>query len=163
MKRFTAWMLVIAMALAMGAALAETEAAEPEGDIFDQAREWWQNVSAEAAEWNAGVADYFAEGTEVAKETLAGYIDAAETWFNENFPSWNEDVQQAWDTLKEAATEGTAEAKAQAQEAYETIRAWMLETGETMNEGTQAIFDAMAAAAGVEEPAEETAENGEAE
>lgn len=150
MKKLIAITITLVLCLIPISAMAE--AAADEGDIFEQARDWWQNVSAEAAEWNAGVADYFLEGTDVAKETLEGYIDAAQTWLDGNFPTWNEDVQQAWGTLKRAAIEGTAEAKEQAQEAYETIRAWMLETGETMSEGTEAIFEAMAAAAGVEQP-----------
>ena len=151
MKKLLVLATVLALCTLPIAAIAETsDSVEP--DIFDQARDWWQNVSTEAAEWNAGVADYFSEGTQVAKETLEGYIDAAQSWLDENFPTWNEDVQQAWETLKEAAIEGTDEAKSQAQEAYETIRAWMLETGETMSEGTEAIFEAMSAAAGVTEP-----------
>ena len=118
--------------------------------------EWGTQAAADIAEWGAQAADDLSGGAQAAREALLGYVDAAERWFNENYPNWNEQVQQAWSTLKEAAIDGSEEARAKAKEAYQTVRDWLEQNGDAMSDGTEALVDAMGEAAGVNEPESET-------
>ena len=153
MKKFIAMMIVLAL-IALTPAVAE---ANPEqADFFDQARDWWSGFSADlsgwgqdALDWSEGVVDQIAEGTQELRVALEGYLNDIHAWLDENYPTWNEEVRQAWDTLREAAMEGTELAKSKAQEAYETLKGWLEESGEPVTEQTEAAIDAMAAAAGV--------------
>ena len=146
-------MMLLALSV-LGLAETGTEAAsteESEPDFFGQSAEWWRNVWDGFIEYNTGVAQFFVYGADVAKDTVLSYVGMAEDYLRNIYPEWDEETKKAWDTIKEAAETGSAEAREQSAEAWGVVKNWMLEAGETMSEGTQALFDAVGSAAGVAE------------
>ena len=153
MNRIIALLTAALFCLAPVASLAETAVesvpVEKEEDFFDQMRDWWQDISAEAANFNAGAAEFFADGTLVAKEALSEYLKTAEDYLRSIYPEWDEETAKAWKTIQESVRDGSAQAKEKAAEAYKVIRDWMLETGETMSEGTEMVLEMIRDWAGV--------------
>ena len=60
-------------------------------------------------------------------------------------------VEDAWDTLKEGASNKGEVAKDKLDEAYQTVRNWFVNSEETVDQEMAAAVDAVAAAAGVVE------------
>lgn len=157
----TAALLCVAPIASMAESTAEPAPVEVKGDSFDQMRDWWQDISTEAANYNAGVAEFFSEGNQAAKEMMGKYLEKAEEYLRTIYPEWNEETAKAWKTIQEAVKDGSAQAKEKAAEAYKVIRDWMLETGETMSEGTEMVLVMIRDWAGVkdeEAPGEQSSE-----
>lgn len=152
MKRTISIILILALLALSPAALCE-DTNETQGDFFDQARDWWNAFSADASETTGALKDLLTQDAQSAWASLGEFANQAESWLDENLPGWNEDLAQAWSILKQAAIDGSAEAKARALAAYETIRAWIEENGDTLAEDARAVLDALAAAAGVAQAA----------
>ena len=88
-------------------------------------------------------------GTEYLQKNLPVWEKTIEQYYAEfgNDP----EVQEAWGTLKEGASEVGRISKEKAEEAYETIRSWMQENGKPINQKIAEAIDQVAIAAGVEE------------
>ena len=125
---------------------------------------------------NAGLADT-AQSSEVQTEFpeykswldtgwkwLQDTVKAGTDYLRENLPVWEKtieqyyaefgndpEVQEAWETLKEGASEAGRVSKEKAEEAYNTIRDWMKENGGTISRDISEAIDRIAIAAGVDE------------
>ena len=80
---------------------------------------------------------------------VGGWIDRAEAYMKEK--QWDAKVQQAWGTLKEGAEHQGEVAMEKLTDAYHTVREWMLQTGESVDQSVAEAVDQVASAAGVAE------------
>lgn len=157
----TAALLCVAPIASMAESATEPAPVVEEGNFFDEMRGWWQDISTEAANFNAGVAEFFSEGTQAAREAMGKYLEMAEEYLRTIYPEWDEETAKAWKTIREAVKDGSAQAKEKAAGAYKVIRDWMLETGETMSEGTKMVLEMIRDWAGVKDekaPVEQSSE-----
>ena len=88
-------------------------------------------------------------GTEYLQKNLPVWEKTIEQYYAEF--STDPEVQEAWSTLKEGASEVGRISKEKAEEAYDTIRNWMQENGKPINQEIAEAIDQIAIAAGVEE------------
>ena len=147
-KWLSVWLVLSLCALSLSGL---AEGAADEGDFFDHARDWWNAFSDSTADLRESASEVFESGKQYAKEALSERIDAAERYMSTHYPDWNERAAKSWETLKQAALYGVAEAKAQAGEAYATLKAWFNDHGDEIMDGLNALLGAMAAAAGLTE------------
>ncbi len=88
-------------------------------------------------------------GTEYLQENLPVWEETIEQYYAEF--STDPEVQEAWSTLKEGASEVGRISKEKAEEAYNTIRNWMQKNGKPINQEIAEAIDQIAIAAGVDE------------
>lgn len=153
MKRISVVLIAALLLTLCPVALCEGDGASTEGDFFDQARDWWNAFSSEASQVGDELSGLLDEGIQMTRDILSESMEWAESYLNENYPGWNEEVRQAWETLKQAAEEGTEEAREKALEAYETLSQWMQDAGVNLDEGARAVINAMGEAAGIAQAA----------
>ncbi len=183
MKKIAALVLTFSLCLALGAAApaeapaaalpAETPAASPahgphgsgadEGhDFFAWIGQGWDLVT-DAAEtgWDM-TADAFEAGWDMTADAFENGWD----YLAEHIPAWSEKVERymhekqtekrvrdAWDTLEQGALQHGQIAMDKLTEAYHTVKEWLIEADETVDQSIAEAVDRVAGAAGVAEAA----------
>ena len=119
--------------------------------------------STAAAPGEVGASDYV-EWLKDGWKLLQKTVENATNYLKENLPVWektiedyykqfskNPEVEDAWETLKEGATEAGRVSKEAATEAYNRVCKWIQENGGTASEELAEAIDRVGRAAGVDE------------
>lgn len=131
-----------------GTVLEETVQTEKDGNSFlAWIGQGWNQVTDFVESGANTVSGTVVSWANVVGDTLGGWYETVETYLSGN--QWTEDVQKAWNTLKEGA-EGTGKAAGEELEnAYHTVRSWIAQSGEKVDQGIAAAVDCVASAGGV--------------
>ena len=89
------------------------------------------------------------DGWDLMTDQIAAWIGEAEAVMNDM--RWDDRVREAWETLKEGAAKQGGLAAEKLSEAYRTVRDWLRENGEALDQAVAETVDRVAAAAGVAE------------
>ena len=151
MKKMMAMVMALVLGVMLwGAAPAEEAAAVPEKNRFftwigqgvdlltDAASNGWDYLSSAAQ-----------DGWDYVSGKVGGWIDRAEAYMKEK--QWDVKVQEAWSTLKEGAGHQGEIAMETLTDAYHTVREWVLETGDSVDQHVAEAVDQVAGAADVAE------------
>ena len=95
------------------------------------------------------VSDTVTSWGNIVSDTMTGWYEAIETYVTGN--QWSEDVQNAWNTLKEGAENTGKAAQDELENAYHTVRNWIIQEGDQVDQDVAAAVDSVASAGGVME------------
>ena len=127
-----------------------TQAGQAESDSF---LEWigqgWNLVTDFVESGTATVSETVTSWANIVSDTLTGWYETVETYVTGN--QWSEDVQNAWDTLKKGAENAGKVAQEDLENAYHTVRNWMIQEGDKVDQGVAAAVDWIASSSGVME------------
>ena len=93
--------------------------------------------------------DSIVSGWNTMVDSILGGADTVGSYFQEQKPG--EQIEEAWNTLKEGAEHQGSVAQEKLNEAYETVRNWFVDSGEKVDQEIAAAVDAVAGTAGVVE------------
>ena len=142
----TAVLAAVMLASASTPALAAEDAAR-EGDFFDDLRSLWQSASQGVAKLGETAGQLRTEGTEALAQRLDAWSAEVDAYLDEHSAQWSQDIQDAWNTLREAAE--NAVNSEEAAEAYQRLQTWLAQAGETVDEGMDVLLEGLGRAAGV--------------
>lgn len=106
--------------------LAETTQAEqPESSpLLDWIGQGWNLVTDFAKSGAHTVSDTVTTWANIVSDTMTSWYKTVETYVTSN--QWSEDVQNAWNTLKEGAENAGKVALKELENAYHTVRNWLI-------------------------------------
>lgn len=129
--------------------MAEVEETAETESLKDKVEHGWTNlISTIEGGWNT-VVSTVENGWNTVTGTLADWTHTVETFVTGR--DWNAEVQEAWSTLKDAAAHKGEAALDQVTAAYETVRSWFIQVGDTVDQSVAIAVDSVADAAGVVE------------
>ncbi|MBR6028947.1 MAG: hypothetical protein IKP40_07635 [Clostridia bacterium] len=120
-------------------------------DFFDQMRNWWNDLTSVAQDLAGQATELFSTGVELVGDAAKDFIGKAEEYLTQLYPDWRQETRNAWQVLSEAAEDAGSHAKEEVAAAWEEIKGWMAEAGDSVSEETQTILNAIGGAAGVVE------------
>lgn len=162
------WMALVLGMMLHGSALAEnafptaepaseeivlaetTQAEQPESCPFlDWIGQGWNLVTDFAESGAHAVSDTVNTSANIVSETMTSWYETVETYVTSH--QWSEDVQNAWNTLKEGAENAGKVALEKLENAYHTVRNWLIHEDDKVDQDVAAAIDCIASANGVME------------
>ncbi|MBQ8159173.1 MAG: hypothetical protein IJ083_00355 [Clostridia bacterium] len=139
---------IVALALALCLSTTQMALAEDESDDF---LTWFLGGLSEATEHVASGLDALGEQISTG---FSAFGDMIGTWSCEvdryiQEHRQDESIQDALQALEKSAGDGSEEARKAAEEAYQSLTAWMAEAGETLDGTFKTAVDSLAASCGV--------------
>ena len=117
--------------------------------VYDTFSDGW-NKAVDAAEtgWNKA-SEAVTSGIDWLDGKISDWTDKAEVYMQKK--QWDKKVQDAWEILKNGALQAGESAEETLTEAYHTVREWLMEVDDTMDQEVAEAVDRVAEAAGVAE------------
>ena len=109
---------------------------------------WDSALGAVKSGWSKA-SEAVTHGMEWLREQMSDWTKQAESYMQEH--KWDEKVQECWNTLKEGALHQGKIAQEKLNEAYQTVREWIMTSDETVDQEVAEAVDSVAGAAGVAE------------
>ncbi len=160
MKKIMAAVAALIMCMTAGLSCAEETQTEKDHDFLgwledglnmltDYAEEAWDAAGpAVEAGWEKAQ-EAMGAGFETVMEKLTEWVESAESYMAEH--GWDRKIEEAWETLKEGAKKTGAVTQEKLEAAYQTVRDWLIQTGDDVDESVGEAVDSLASAAGVAE------------
>ena len=138
MKKMMAMVMALVLGVMLCGAAPAEEAAPEKNDFFS-----WIGQGMEM------ITDVVSDGWDYISEKIGGWIDRAEAYMKEK--QWDVKAQEAWNTLKEGAEHQGEITMEKLTDAYHTVREWIVQTEDSVDQGVAEAVDRIAGAAGVAE------------
>ena len=108
-----------------GAENAGSVAAEEATEAYHTVRDWLISSGVLTQEDIAAALDWIAGAAGVTEATLSGWYRIVENYITENRDAMSETVREAWDTIRQAQSQGLEMAGDTLKAAYQTVYNWI--------------------------------------
>ena len=106
-------------------------------------KQWMEETGETMSEGTEAIFDAIGSAAGIAEAKISSWIRTVETFIADHRDTVTEDIQEAWNTMKQAAEEAGSIASEKLQVAYEIVDTWIASLNETEAATAQEALDGL--------------------